>query len=109
MNNDCLIHYGVLGMRWGVRRRSVVVPSKSSSGSSKNQNRRMSNKELTARVKRLKLEQEYIKLTTPEQKATKSKIEKFVSTMDTVAKLSGTANTIYKNLNDMGVLDRRRS
>lgn len=102
-----LRHYGVLGMKWGTRRRKVAV-SKSSGNrrSSQNGNRRMSNKELTSRVKRLKLEQEYAKLTEVPRPKTVSKVEKLVKTAGTIAALSGSAATIYKNLNDLGVISK---
>lgn len=100
-----LMHYGVMGMRWGKRKRRVSVKSSSNNRkSNQSGQRRMSNKELTAKVKRLKLEQEYAKLTaTPK---TVSKVEKLVKTAGTIAALTGSAATIYKNLNDLGVVSK---
>lgn len=110
MNNQELKHYGVLGMRWGVRKRRVSTSSsKKSKTSSGTTQRRMSNKELKARINRLKLEQEYKKLTEVPQPKSTSKIEKLVKTAGTVAQLSGSAATIYKNLNDLGLVNKTRS
>lgn len=108
-----LKHYGVLGMKWGVRRRSAdggKTSSKkggsSSSSSSNRTQRRMSNKELTSRIKRLRLEKEYRDLTTVPKPATVSKIDKLVKNAGTVASLSTSAATIYKNLNALGVISK---
>lgn len=95
---DYIQHAGVRGMKWGVRRRSVPKTSSSSSSQSVKK-RRMTNKEITSRVKRLKLEQEYAKLT--ERPKTASKVEKMVKAAGTVATLSGSALTIYKNMNEL--------
>lgn len=114
MNNDnreiyreqFLRHYGILGMKWGARKRSVTtsVKSKKSSSNQSSQSgtkRRMSNKELTSKLKRIKLEQEYEKLTAVPKPQTVSKVEKLVKSAGTVAALSGSALTIYKNLNEL--------
>ena len=53
INEDELMHHGVKGMKWGRRK------SKQTTGSKKNP-RRMSNKELAARIKRLDLEKRYM-------------------------------------------------
>lgn len=100
MNNDSKYEYfqhaGVMGMKWGVRKRTKQV---STSSSNKTTNRRMTNKELTSKVKRLKLEEEYKKLTAPPKTA--SKVEKLVKGAGTVANLSGSALTLYKNMNEL--------
>ena len=116
INEEELMHYGVMGMRWGVRR-----ASKRSGGSKKGKNkkasrqpqqpqkkRRMSNKELTARVKRMQLEKQYRDLTNDLTPKTKSKMEKLVSTADTISKLSSSALTIYKNLNQFAELSAKK-
>ena len=113
INEEELMHYGVMGMRWGVRR-----ASKRSGGSKKNKKkkayrqpqkkRRMSNKELNARVKRMQLEKQYRDLTNDLTPKTKSKMEKLISTADTISKLSSSALTIYKNLNQFAELSAKK-
>ena len=112
INEEELMHYGVMGMRWGVRR-----ASKRSGGSKKGKNkkayqqpqkkRRMSNKELNARVKRMQLEKQYRDLTNDLTPKTKSKMEKLVSTTVTISKLSTSALTIYKALNQFAELSAK--
>ena len=99
MDNE-LTHYGVLGMKWGKRKGSTrnVTTSKP---------RRMSNKELQSRVKRLKLEQEYNKLNPKPQ--TKSKLETLAKTAGTVAALSTAGVTIYKNMDEIIKLTKKLS
>lgn len=90
--DEYLMHYGVLGMKWGKRKArasktSVQAPKK----------RRMSNKELQARIKRLKLEKEFAQLTASPPKT--SRVEQLVKGAGTVAALSASAVTIYNNMN----------
>ena len=112
INEEELMHYGVLGMRWGVRRaskrRGGSKKKKASRQSQQQPKRRMSNKELQSRVRRMKLEQQYRDLTNDLTPKKKSKIEKLISTADTVSKLSSSALTIYKNLNQFAELSAKK-
>ena len=113
INEEELMHYGVLGMRWGVRRASKRRGgSKKKKGSRQPQQpqkkRRMSNKELQSRVKRMQLEKQYRDLTNDLTPKKKTKIEKLISTADTVSKLSSSALTIYKNLNQFAELSAKK-
>lgn len=84
--DEYLMHYGVLGMKWGKRKTSEQAPKK----------RRMSNKELQARIKRLKMEKEYTQLTASPPKT--SRVDKLVKGAGTIAALSTSAVTIYTNM-----------
>lgn len=92
--DEYLMHYGVLGMKWGKRKARA---SKTSEQAPKK--RRMSNKELQARIKRLKLEKEFAQLTASPPKT--SRVEKLVKGAGTVAALTASAATIYKNMEKM--------
>lgn len=114
INEEELMHYGVMGMRWGVRRASKRSGSskkgkkKKASRQPQQPKRRMSNKELNARVKRMQLEKQYRDLTSDLTPKTKSKMEKLISTADTISKLSSSALTIYKNLNQFAELSAKK-
>lgn len=95
--DEYLMHYGVLGMKWGKRKARA---SKSSEQAPKK--RRMSNKELQARIKRLKLEKEFAQLTASPPKT--SRVEKLVKGAGTVAALSTSAVTIYQNMDKIAKL-----
>ena len=106
-----LMHYGVLGMKWGVRRKRSSSGVSRSSGKKvkgasvvrENQNgqtkRRMSNNELQARVKRLRLEAEYARLVRETTPVTVSRIDKAIQAANTISKMSKTAVDLYENLN----------
>lgn len=89
--DEYLMHYGVLGMKWGKRK---ARDSKTSEQAPKK--RRMSNKELQARIKRLKMEKEYAQLTASPPKT--SRVDKLVKGAGTIAALSTSAVTIYNNM-----------
>lgn len=89
--DEYLIHYGVLGMKWGKRKARASETSKQAP-----KKRRMSNKELQARIKRLKLEKEFAQLTASPPKT--SRVDKLVKGAGTIAALSTSAVTIYKNM-----------
>ena len=63
-SNNFLAHWGIPGMRWGIRRsRSKGGTVKISKKSTKSKLSEIDDKELQDRVKRLQLEQQYAQLT----------------------------------------------
>lgn len=113
LNEDELMHHGVKGMKWGRRKSKQTTGSKKSS---KNDVRRMSNKELNARIKRLELEKRYADAVSKSQKnqlmsdifnvPTKAALftGAVVTTManiDRIAKLGSEAVKAYKKRNNM--------
>ena len=112
MSNQ-LRHYGVLGMKWGRRKKRVAVDNGQPNNinrppqqSAPKKPRRMSKKELQARVNRLKLEQELARLEAANMPAKKSRVEQLVKTAGTVAALTGSAYTIYKNIDKIMKLSK---
>lgn len=112
MDNQ-LRHYGILGMKWGRRKKRVAVDNGQPSNinrppqqSAPKKPRRMSKKELQARVNRLKLEEELSKLEAARIPAQKSRLEQLVKTAGTVAALTGSAYTIYKNIDKIMKLSK---
>ena len=101
--DEYLMHYGVLGMKWGRRKarasssgESTKKRHKSNKEQQAPKKRRMSNKELQSRIKRLKMEKEYAQLTASPPKT--SKIDQLVKGAGTIATLSTSALVIYNNM-----------
>lgn len=114
--SEHLKHYGVRGMRWGFRRKrdtarrgDIRNVSQAPQQYQPKKPRRMSKKELQARVNRLKLEQELARLEADRMPVQKSRVEQLVKAAGTVATLTGTAYTIYKNLDNIMKLAKKAS
>lgn len=66
---DTLMHYGIKGMKWGVRRTPAQLGHKTKNTSKKQRRaevKSMSDAELRNRINRLQMEKQYMQLTEPE-------------------------------------------
>lgn len=112
MGENVLAHYGIRGMKWGVRRYQnkdgSLTPAgkkrysedesedykKAHSGKSV---KTMSDAELRSRLNRLQMEQQYSKLSSSDVNKGKQFIDKAIKAGTTVAATTTTALTIYSN------------
>lgn len=79
---DVLAHYGVKGMKWGVRRSQAELdraagrtPRRKSKSARKREASSLSDEELRSRINRIQMERQYVQLTTPAPPA----VQKFVT------------------------------
>ena len=119
-SNNYLQHFGVKGMKWGVRRYQNKDGTLTPNGKkhyrswTTNQNdleihddyarrhskksiSKMSDAELQDRINRMQLERQYSQLDDYSKKG-KLQVDKIVKAGTTIATLSGTAITIYNNI-----------
>lgn len=112
MDDTTLQHYGVLGMKWGVKRGSKLAGSSvnAKKGNADNTHedykkahdsksaKTMSDKELRERLNRLQMEQQYSKLKSSDVNRGKQYLDKIVKAGTTVATVTTTGLTIYNNI-----------
>lgn len=94
-NADELYHWGIKGMKWGVRRYQNKDGTLTAAGKKHRKSEdlsSMSNEELRKKVNRMNNEQRYIDLTKPSS----SGLSKTADGLDRVAKVGGNVNQIYK-------------
>ena len=114
MNNNELYHYGVLGMKWGVRKSRGGGVSKTGrrgkttkerppahedykKAHSKKSVREMSDAELRSRINRLDMERRYQELNPSAKNRGRKYVNSIIKTGTTIATATGTALTIYSN------------
>lgn len=96
-NCNELYHWGIKGMKWGVRRYQNEDGSLTAAGKKRRKNNAsnnlssMSNDELRKKVNRMNNEQRYIDLT-----RSSSVVSKVTDGVDRVTKIGGNVNQIYK-------------
>lgn len=92
-NGDILAHYGIKGMKWGIRRTEAQLarargsslsvtkkaPSKSSSKPKTKSISEMSDEELRSRVNRIRLENDYKSLTPKQVSKGKKFVDDFIT------------------------------
>ena len=74
MHNNELYHYGIKGMKWGIRRTPAQLghrPAKTTTSQRKSEMKKMSDTELRNRINRIQMEKQYMQLTAPEVSAGK--------------------------------------
>lgn len=112
MDQNMLMHYGILGMKWGVRRsesqlaRARDAKAKSSSEEESEDYKKahspksvksMSDAELRNRLNRLQMEQQYTRMNPDTVNRGKDVANKILKAGTTVATVTTTALTIYNN------------
>ena len=114
MNNNELYHYGVLGMKWGVRKSRGGGASKTGrrgkttkerppahedykKAHSKKSVREMSDAELRSRINRLDMERRYQELNPSTKNRGRKYVNSIIKTGTTIATVTGTALNIYNN------------
>lgn len=100
--NDYLTHYGILGMKWGVRRTPAQPARARGSSKRKSDNKKkvksMSDDELRRVVNRLQMERQYSQLSQSNVSKGKEYAQKVIKAGTTVAAVTTTAIAIYNNV-----------
>ena len=115
-----LYHYGVLGMKWGVRRNGSNTSSSSKSkritmhddykeAHSKKSVKSMSDNELRKRINRIQMEQQYSKLNPSKIDKGKQYINGVIKAGTTVATVTTTGLTIYNNMDKISKLFNKKT
>lgn len=92
MKTNFLVHYGILGMRWGIRRTPEQL-AKASNSRSETAVSKLSDEELRRRIDRINLERRYKDLTKPEVKKKSTRGREFCENL-----LKDVGTNVVKNL-----------
>ena len=127
--SDYLIHYGILGMKWGVRRFQNKDGTLTPAGKKRYRERSttdeshedykkahtpksiksMSDAELRNRLNRLQMERQYSQLSKSNVSKGKEYVQKIIKSGTTVATVTSTALTIYKNVSKIkDIIEKNR-
>lgn len=105
MNNTHLMHHGILGQRWGVRRFQNEDGSLTSAGRAR-RTEEMTNEELTEVVRRRNLENQYNRVTGNDVDRSKTKMEKTKKILDASSTVvNQTKNALSKSSNTIPKID----
>lgn len=105
--SQCLVHFGIKGMRWGVRRSEAQLERARGKKNEahddykkahpKKNIKELSDSELRARINRLQMEQQYSRLSSETVSRGKISLDKIMKAGTTVAAATTTAITLYNN------------
>lgn len=111
MDQNQLVHYGIKGMKWGVRRTDAQLArarGKTSEAQPVHEDykkahdsksvKSMSDAELRNRLNRLQMEQQYTKLNPKAVNRGKNAVNNILKAGATIATVTSTALTIYNNV-----------
>jgi hypothetical protein len=112
--SNTLMHYGILGMKWGIRRTpEQLARARGRSTTDKTDKihedykkahtpksiKSMSDAELRNRLNRLQMERQYSQLSSSNVSKGREYVKKVIKAGTTVATVTTTALTLYKNAN----------
>ena len=123
MSSNELIHHGIRGMRWGIRRYQNKDGSLTPAGEkrkseslhedyikahTRKSRKSMSDAELRSRINRLEMERKYTQLSTERINKGKAYVNKSIKTLGTVAALTTTAINVYNNLDKIKTIINKK-
>ena len=96
-----LVHYGILGMKWGVRRTQKQLArargKKSAAQESQKKAKSMTDDELRKAISRIEMERKYQDLSTSHIKSGRDYVNSIIDSTTTVTAVSTTAITLATN------------